>query len=122
VYENGDVITGHDCKGILATISPERAIYLAQGINGYLDVRPNIYDVFKTTIKHYNLTLESVYITDLKEDTFYAKSIFKQGNDVLIIDSRPSDAMTLAVRTNSTIYINETLLDEYGIDLCEKHN
>ena len=57
--------------------------------------------------------MESVLITDLKENTFFAQiRICNQASEILEVDSRPSDAIALAVRNGAPIYVNESVMDQ----------
>jgi len=49
---------------------------------------------------------------------YYSDMIFNQDKKVLILDSMPSDAIAIALRMDAPIYINETLLEEVGKDIC----
>ena len=118
IIKENIIAIGVDCKGIAAGISPERAMYIQQGIDKVLDVRPNIYDVFKRTIDHYNITLEDVKIVSYADDIYYSETVFKLNNRIFKVDSRPSDAIALALRTDSDIYINKTLIELYGQQIC----
>jgi bifunctional DNase/RNase len=60
-------------------------------------------------------TLNSIVINDLKSDTFYAKIILNVDGGQMEVDSRPSDALALAVRAEVPIYVEEAVLDKAGI-------
>jgi len=113
-----NLLIGKNCTAIVGVISAERASYIQDGLEGEVQIRPNIYDVFKETLNHYNITLDAVQLVNLRHNTYYAKSIFSKGNKILEVDCRPSDCISLAVRTNSTVYVNETLLKEQGRKVC----
>jgi bifunctional DNase/RNase len=59
-----------------------------------------------------------VKVTELKGNSFYSKLILRQGNTILSLDARPSDAIAIALRANSSIYVNSTLLREVGKKVC----
>jgi hypothetical protein len=62
-------------------------------------------------------TVNSVIVCDLKNDTFYAKIVLNVDGAQMEIDSRPSDALALAVRVEAPIYVEESVLDKAGIML-----
>ncbi len=74
--------------------------------------RPQTHDLLKSFLEALDLTLQEVLIYDLKDGTFYAHIILDDGT---VIDSRPSDAIALAVRTQSPIYVAEDIMAEAGI-------
>jgi bifunctional DNase/RNase len=59
--------------------------------------------------------LEKVEITELKEGTFYSRIVLRQGGKRLVIDARPSDALSLAARIKCPIYIAEPIVAEAGV-------
>ncbi len=77
--------------------------------------RPMTHDLLKNTINTFDAVIEQVFINDLSEGTFYAKIIFSKNGDHFEQDSRPSDAIALAVRFKAPIFVEETILDEAGI-------
>lgn len=112
------VYIGHNCTAIVADTSQERADAIESGIEGVINQRPNIYDTFAETLKNFNLTLDSVDIDRFDGNYYYSNLILKSKDMVLKLDTRPSDAIALAVRTNSTVYINKTMLQEIGKNIC----
>ena len=112
------IITGRNCTAIVAETSPERAYSIELGIKGVIEQRPNTHDIFSETLKSFNITLDHVTIDNFQNGIYYANLHLTSGNKVLKLDSKPSDAIALALRTNSTIYINRTMLQEIGKFIC----
>jgi hypothetical protein len=90
------------------------AIRLQEGIQVQ---RPMTHDLLATTIEVLGAKVEYVIVSDLKNDTFYAKILLNVGGNQMEIDSRPSDALALAVRVEVPIYADESVLDKAGIVL-----
>jgi hypothetical protein len=90
------------------------AIRLQEGIQVQ---RPMTHDLLATTIEVLGAKVEHVIVSDLKNDTFYAKILLNVGGNQLEIDSRPSDALALAVRVEVPIYADDSVLDKAGIVL-----
>jgi bifunctional DNase/RNase len=86
---------------------------IALELEGVRPPRPMTHDLIRTIIESLNSSLAEVYINDLQDGTFYAKLIFD--NIGLEIDARPSDAIAIAVRCNTPIYVNEDVLEETSI-------
>jgi bifunctional DNase/RNase len=78
-------------------------------------VRPLTHDLFKNFSDAFDLRLEEVVISDLKEGIFYSRLHCRNGSDYRDIDARTSDALALAVRFNCPIYTFEHILDTGGI-------
>ena len=72
--------------------------------------RPMTHDLTKNLIHHLKAQLERVVITELKDDTFFAVLWLRQGDELISIDARPSDAVALALRADCPIYVSEQVM------------
>ena len=77
--------------------------------------RPQTHDLLKNILHMLNAHLLRVEIINLREDVFYANLVVELNDQVVNIDSRPSDALALAVRTNVSILVSHEVLDTAGI-------
>ena len=72
--------------------------------------RPMTHDLTRNLIHNLNAELERVVITELKDDTYYAVIWLRQGDEPVAVDSRPSDAIALALRADCPIYVSEQVM------------
>lgn len=86
---------------------------IALEMEGVVPPRPMSHDLFRNFIKSVGSELEEVYISDLTDGTFYAKIILDDNQ--IELDSRPSDAIAMAVRFGCPIFVNKTILNETGV-------
>ncbi len=77
--------------------------------------RPLTHDLMNAMIAALGANVESVVVNDLNNDTFYARVLLKVEDKNVEIDSRPSDALALAVRTRAPIFAEETVLTKAGV-------
>ena len=77
--------------------------------------RPLTHDLLKSAIEQLGAKIEQVAITDLRNDTFYAEITLRVAGQRMEIDSRPSDAIALAVRAQVPVYIAEAVMDQAAI-------
>ena len=98
-------------------IGPAEADAIAVKLQGVAVPRPLTHDLLRTVIDALGATVNSIIVSDLKSDTFYAKIILNVGGEQMEVDSRPSDALALAVRVETPIYAEEAVLDKAGIIL-----
>ncbi len=96
-------------------IGPAEADAIAAKLQGVSVPRPLTHDLLRSVIDGLGASVNSVTVTDLKNDTFYAKIILDVDGGQMEVDSRPSDALALAVRVEAPIYVEETVLDKAGI-------
>ena len=118
IFEENKILFGNNCSGLVATTSAVNAKSINLGIEGSIDERPNTHDSVKAILNSYNITLEGVFITGKDDEYYYSDMVFNDGNKILKLDSMPSDAIAIALRTGSKIYVNKTLLEDESIDLC----
>jgi len=93
------------------------AITIDRNIKQQKTPRPMTHDLLENVIKAFNANLERVVITDIVENTFYAKLILTRDGKVIEIDSRPSDAVALAVQMHAPIYAEEDVLGKVGTSI-----
>ena len=96
-------------------IGPAEADAIAVKLQGVAVPRPLTHDLLSSVIDTLGAVVTSIIVNDLKNDTFYAKVILDVDNKQVEVDSRPSDALALAVRTGVPIYADESVLDKAGI-------
>jgi bifunctional DNase/RNase len=82
--------------------------------------RPLTHDLFISFINTLNISLKEVFIYKYEEGVFFSDIIFDDGAKEIHIDSRTSDAIALAVRTDATIYIAEDIMNEVAIEMDEE--
>jgi bifunctional DNase/RNase len=72
--------------------------------------RPMTHDLIKTLLLGLNTGIRKVVVNELREDTFYAIIWLEKEGELISVDSRPSDALALALRLDCPIYVDETVL------------
>jgi hypothetical protein len=72
--------------------------------------RPMTHDLLKSVIDHLGGRLERIVVSDLKDNTFYAKLRLQSEHGALTIDARPSDAIALALRSGARIFVEEAVI------------
>jgi hypothetical protein len=83
---------------------------IATVMGGVKPPRPQTHDLLKNFIETFGIAVAKIEITELKDNTYYAKIFAVKDGETILIDSRPSDAIALALRTASPIYAREDLL------------
>ena len=96
-------------------IGPAEADAIAVKLQGVNVPRPLTHDLLSSVIDTLGATVNSIIVSDLKGDTFYAKVVLDVDGGQMEVDSRPSDALALAVRVEVPIYAEEAVLDKAGV-------
>ncbi|HWG56420.1 MAG TPA: bifunctional nuclease family protein [Gaiellaceae bacterium] len=94
---------------------PEAAAILVK-LQNATTARPMTHDLFADMLGHLDAEVVSVAVTELRENTFYARITIQQDGAEIELDSRPSDAIALAVRSNAKIYAADEVIEESGIE------
>ncbi len=82
--------------------------------------RPMTYELMKNLILQMGGVVDKVVINDLKDSTYYAEIHIIQGNNLLVIDSRPSDAINLALRFSAPIFVEESVIEKSRVPKPEE--
>ena len=85
-------------------------------LQGVPVTRPLTHDLLKTIITELGGTVDQILINDLRNDIFYAKITINVGGETLEIDSRPSDAIALAVRLSVPIFVADPVMERAAIE------
>ena len=96
-------------------IGPAEADAIAVKLQDISVPRPLTHDLLSSIIDILGASVSHILVNGLESDTFYAKIIVSVNGKSEEIDSRPSDAIALAVRTKVPIYVEENVLDKAGI-------
>lgn len=96
-------------------IGPAEADAIAVKLQEYQVPRPLTHDLLSNVIGALGATVNSIIVSDLQNDTFFAKIILAVDGKQVEIDSRPSDAIALAVRIKVPIFAEEAVLEKAGI-------
>ena len=78
--------------------------------------RPLTHDLFTDVLGQLDARVTRVAVTELRENTFYAQITVQQNGSELEIDSRPSDAIALAIRVEAPIFVADDVIEESGIE------
>jgi hypothetical protein len=98
-------------------IGPSEADSIAYKLQDVEVPRPLTHDLLGSIISTLGATVSQIVVSDLNEDTFYAKIVLKYNGNSLEVDSRPSDAIALAVRAEAPIFADDEVLDKAGVQM-----
>ena len=102
-------------------IGAGEAAAIAFVLEGVEPQRPLTHDLLRITTEALGATVDRVVITQLQDGIFFADLVFQRKEEVeVIISSRPSDAIALAARTESPIFVNPSVLDEAGVEIQDE--
>ena len=96
-------------------IGPAEADAIAVKLQDLSVPRPLTHDLLLTMLDALGGAIKHILVSDLENDTFYAKIVIDVSGEVKEVDSRPSDAIALAVRSQVPIYANEEVMEKAAI-------
>lgn len=94
---------------------------IAIAIEGFNPPRPLTHDLFIAYTKATGFSLKEIFIHKFEDGVFYSEILLTDGTNEIRIDSRTSDAIAIALRTNCDIYTTETIMSKCGISLDENN-
>ena len=98
---------------------PEAAAILMK-LQGTPTPRPMTHDLVTDMLGELNASVSKVSVTELRENTFYAQITLQVNGSEIEIDSRPSDAIALAVRADAKIYVADEVIDDSAIEFNQE--
>lgn len=93
-------------------IGVTEATSIASAIKQIAMARPLTHDLFNDLLLQLGITVQRIVITELREATYFSELILGQGDKVLVLDARPSDAIAMALRASAPIYVAQGVLDQ----------
>ena len=98
-------------------IGAVEATSIAFALQGVTTPRPMTHDLMRDLLANLAVSVDRIVVTELKERTFYAEIEMTTDGRKVVVSSRPSDAIALAVRATVPIYASEDVLAEAGIEI-----
>ena len=105
----------HSRRRLPIVIGSAEAESIAVGLEKHKTGRPHTHDLFIRFAKEFGIQVVEVVINRFRDGVYYAMLVCKQGDDLTMVDARPSDAIAIAVRLGCGICAYETVMDEAGI-------
>ncbi len=102
-------------------IGAMEAMAISISLNKVSISRPLTHDLMLQTITTLGGSIERVYIVDLREGTYYAEMHVVHGDQTFLMDSRPSDAIALAIRAEAPVFAAQSLLDRVAKQFDQDH-
>lgn len=111
------IFTGN-CRQITMNVVDTQALSIINGILKRVDTRPLTHDMMKDILENFGIKVILARVESFENEIYYAKTFLQQGNRVLELDTRPSDAVGIAVRTDTPVYFKQDLLATKGKVIC----
>lgn len=106
----------HDERYLPIWIGPCEAESITVRLQDTPAPRPLTHDLLRNVIQEMGGTIRHILISDLRNEVYYARIVVAVGKEEIDIDSRPSDALALAVRAEVPIYVSESVMDKAGTE------
>lgn len=110
----------HGNRHLPIWIGPFEAEAIALELQGVTPTRPLPYDLIRAMLEELGASIDHIVIGDLNDQVFYATIVLSVADRTIQMDSRPSDAIALAVRTDARILIDESVMDNAAVSLDDE--
>jgi bifunctional DNase/RNase len=116
--DTGAVHLDVGCSRVTISVSDMQAYSIFAGLQGIVEYRPTTHDIMRDMMEAYGIEPLMVRITYMEDGTYFAELVMVGSSRVLNIDSRPSDAIAIAVRTATPVYVADSLMEEQAETIC----
>jgi bifunctional DNase/RNase len=110
------LFVGNDEKVFVINVEPQMGAIISMFLQDEHKERPLTHDLVQSIFKGFNITVERVIITELRNSTYFARLILQQQNElarkIVEIDARPSDCLALAAAQKRPIYVTSSLFSQ----------
>jgi len=113
-----NVYLSSDCRALSMVVSRSQALSIGRALSDQASARPGTHDLLEDALDGYGVEVVEVKIHSLEEGIYHADLYLRKGKRIMKLDSRPSDAIAVALRADATIYVREGLLNKYGRKVC----
>jgi hypothetical protein len=101
-------------------IGAGEATAIAFALEGVQPPRPLTHDLLKLSLEALDASVERVVVTEMRDGIYYADLVLVREGEEVIVSSRPSDAIALAARTGSPIFVSPQVLEESGVEIRDE--
>ncbi len=108
----------NNCSSLDMPTNEFQAYSISSGIKGSIDIRPTMHDITKSLFNDLNITVLMSQVIEKREDLYIALMFVKKDDKITSIDIKPSDAVSMAIRTNTPVYVKNDLMKKYGNFTC----
>ncbi|MBD3242998.1 MAG: hypothetical protein GF331_20565 [Chitinivibrionales bacterium] len=112
--------SAEDKRALPISIGQFEAQAIAIKLNSLEVPRPLTHDLLKAVVEKLECSLVRVEVCDLRDETFYARLILKRSGDEFEMDSRPSDAIALALRFKVPVFVADEVMEQAGVLFTEE--
>ncbi len=110
------LFVGNDEKVFVINVEPQMGAIIGMFLRDQPKERPLTHDLIQSIFKGFNISVERVVITDLKNSTYFARLVLQQDNEIarklVEIDARPSDCLAIASAQKKPIFVTQALFDQ----------
>jgi len=106
----------HQHRFLPIWIGPAEADAITIELQGKSHSRPLTHDLLKNVIEELNGRVVHILVSDIRNDTYFARLVIEVDGEKIDMDARPSDAIALALRTKSPIFVSEAVMERSGIE------
>ncbi len=103
-------------------VGPVEAMAISSAMEGIAPPRPMTHDLLASVLDAVGATVRRIVVTDLRDNVFFADLVLGLGGREVVVSSRPSDAIALAVRTGAPVFASPAVLEEAGIEIRDEES
>ncbi|MCS7134334.1 MAG: bifunctional nuclease family protein [Candidatus Pacearchaeota archaeon] len=110
--EDQNLILKVGCRALFMTITQDQALSIKAALENVTPYRPLTHDILMNILREYEVEILHAVVHDSRDGVYLAKLFLRRKNKILCLDARPSDAVAIALRANSKIYVKKNLIEK----------
>ncbi len=116
--DGASVTLANNCRAISFDVTEDQAFAISKGIERSFSIRPLAHDIFIDVLQNFGIGVSQLRIDRFEDDVYKARMQLRQGDKILDIDMRPSDAIALATRLGRTLYVDAGIMNSKSEKVC----
>lgn len=106
------------CDALVMSTTQDQIRSIGMGLENISGFRPLTHDLIKDIFDLFGMEVLMARVEKMENSTYYARLFLQQGNKILNLDSRPSDAIAIAIRHDKPILVKKGLMESAGRNIC----
>ncbi len=106
------------CRRVAFDVTADQSLAIYNALHSTWSVRPLTQDIMKDVMDNFGVKILQVKIDRYEDEIYYATLTMRRGDEVLVLDARPSDSIALALRQNLPVYFDSILFAEKSVRVC----
>lgn len=107
-----------ECRALVLPIADTQLLSIYYGLKNESYARPLTHDLIAHMLNTFDIKIKAIRIAGMQDSVYTANILLEEDGNLLNLDARPSDAVGIAVRTNTDVYVKDEIMEQFGEKVC----